>query len=191
MDWKKGQEGSEGDGQEMICENSEICSSSRENCNRKRKHNRGFICMGSYCSYIRKRVNCIPIDHEHPKIDIESMKYHFEQLTTGREKRMELIEIIENYLKEKHFDGLFNVALECACLIKELMPCEDIHLMNPNRGLAPIRYMDKGLGYKGRRFILLPTHEPTHAGISVADNGYHSSWEQSAVTAPANYRESI
>lgn len=36
-----------------------------------------------------------------------------------------LKEIVEQYLKMNGYDGLFNVWLECACKLDDLMPCGD------------------------------------------------------------------
>lgn len=36
---------------------------------------------------------------------------------------MNVKQIIETYLKENGFDGLFNTDGECACLIGDFMPC--------------------------------------------------------------------
>jgi hypothetical protein len=38
---------------------------------------------------------------------------------------MNVKEIIEKYLRENEFDGLFHADSECACLIDDLCPCED------------------------------------------------------------------
>ncbi len=36
---------------------------------------------------------------------------------------MNIEEIVEKYLKENKFDGLFNPDIECACSFEDFMPC--------------------------------------------------------------------
>ena len=40
-------------------------------------------------------------------------------------EQMDIKSIIKNYLRENKFEGLWNPSLECACEIKDLMPCDE------------------------------------------------------------------
>ena len=40
--------------------------------------------------------------------------------------KITVVEIIENYLKDNGFDGLYNEIGECACKINDLAPCGQI-----------------------------------------------------------------
>jgi len=54
-----------------------------------------------------------------------SLKYNddFCSWRVKMETRMTLAEIIEKWLLENKYDGLFNAEDECACEIGDLMPC--------------------------------------------------------------------
>lgn len=43
---------------------------------------------------------------------------------------MKTKELIEEGLKKKGFDGLFNADLECGCVLGDLEPCGNIDLKN-------------------------------------------------------------
>jgi len=40
-----------------------------------------------------------------------------------KEKAMTVRDIIQEYLKKNGYDGLYNEAGDCACLVDDLMPC--------------------------------------------------------------------
>jgi len=41
---------------------------------------------------------------------------------------MNIIQIVEKYLKDNNYDGLYNIDIECACFNNDLFPCggEDV-----------------------------------------------------------------
>jgi len=70
---------------------------------------------------------------------------------------MTVRDIIQGWLRDNGFDGLFNPG-ECACLIADLMPCEDyIARCEP--------------GYKGRCDL----NDPNACEWCVEEGGFHVS----------------
>lgn len=47
--------------------------------------------------------------------------------TIGVDCNMNVIKIVENWLKAHGYDGLYSVAGECACPIGSLFPCGECH----------------------------------------------------------------
>ena len=41
-------------------------------------------------------------------------------------KVMNVLEIVKEYLIQNGYDGLYNTAGECACLIEDLTPCSEV-----------------------------------------------------------------
>jgi hypothetical protein len=56
---------------------------------------------------------------------------------------MNCIEIIDIYLKENEYDGLFNTDSECSCAVNDLSPCGELNAENCEVGYIqanPLEY---------------------------------------------------
>lgn len=56
-----------------------------------------------------------------------------------------LREIVETYLRQNGFDGLYNSWIECGCTVDDLMPCERADEVNCAAGYR-VRLEDGGWG---------------------------------------------
>lgn len=56
-----------------------------------------------------------------------------------------LREIVETYLRQNGFDGLYNLWIECGCTVDDLMPCERADEVNCAAGYR-VRLEDGGWG---------------------------------------------
>lgn len=65
------------------------------------------------------------------------------------EKYPTIAKMIEIYLKEKGFDGLWNGETECACRLDDLMPCSepDVYHCKAGYEIKPIQKVLEDFGF--------------------------------------------